>query len=471
MYMPNGSTGENAMTADQGHIDAGGDGTSAPRADTSAQETPSVRQRPVHLLALAAGDQRELDALAARHEANLAGLSGPAFAEICYAAGRNADSGAHRLAVLAATGQEASDALRQVREDGRAANAVRGRALAGPPPPVAFLFTGQGSQFPGMARELYETQPVFRRTLDECDACLREHLDPPLLSVIYPEPGTETPLHQTACTQPALFAIEYALARMWMDWGVEPAWAMGHSVGEYVAACIAGVFGLPDGLKLIAGRGRLMQALPRGGAMVALAAEADVVTPLLHGAEDKVSVAAVNSPKQIVLSGDEETLRSIVGRLEGVRAAWLQVSHAFHSPRMDPMLDAFAEICRSVAFAPPRLRFISNVTGRLAGPKIQTPEYWTHHVRDAVLFASGVQALVADGARLLLEVGPKPILTGLGRQCVGDPEVTWLSTLRGKADDWRPVLQTFGELYVRGVPIDFASFDRGNGRQRMTRPQ
>lgn len=437
---------------------------------TGRPDTAAEVERPLHLLTLTADDAAGLAARAERVERHLAHRPDQSWPDVCYTAGVTGRRGAQRLALAAATRDEAMISLRRFREGDRPSGMVQGRAEAGAEPPLAFLFTGQGSQFVGMARELYATQPVFRRTLDRCDVLLSEYLDRPLLSVVYPPEGEDSPLNQTAYTQPALFSVEYALAEMWRAWGVEPTWVMGHSVGEYVAACVAGVFDLEDGLKLIAARGRLMQALPRGGAMVALAEEPERVTPLLAGVEERVSVAAVNSPKQIVLSGDETTLQAIVARLEGVRAGWLQVSHAFHSPRMEPMLDDFAAVCRTVTFAEPRRRLVSNVTGRPAGSEVQTPDYWTRHVREAVLFAAGVRSLVNDGARLLLEVGPKPILTGLGRQCVSESDVVWLSTLRGKAEDWRPLLTCAGELFVRGIPVDFEAVDQGYPRRRVSLP-
>ena len=441
--------------------------------EAPSPETPqSEWDRPRHLLALSAKSASALDALVASYETYLQCHNDLDIADVCYTAGVGRSHFEHRLALSTSSREEAIEQLGRLRVRQRVDDSARNELTERETARVAFLFTGQGSQFVGMGRQLYDTQPMFRRALDRCDEILREMLDRPLLSLLYPKPGGTSPLDETAYTQPALFALEYALSEMWKSWGIKPAWAMGHSVGEYVAACVARVFSLEDGLRMIAARGSLMQALPSGGAMVALMTDASRVKQAITGLEDMVSLAAVNGPRQIVVSGDQEALQSVVAELEadGIRANWLKVSHAFHSPRMEPMLAEFEEICRQVTYARPRVAVISNVTGRLAGPEIETPEYWCRHLREAVQYASGIEALVAEGARILLEVGPKPILLGLGQQCVDEPELAWFSTLRDDKGDWKPVLASLGELYVRGAPVDFEAFDREFARQKVALP-
>jgi acyl transferase domain-containing protein len=250
-----------------------------------------------------------------------------------------------------------------------------------------------------MGRQLYETQPIFRQALDKCNELLLPYLEQPLLSVLYSEQAESSLLDETAYTQPALFALEYALAELWRSWGVTPAIVMGHSVGEYVAACLAGVFSLEDGLKLIAERGRLMQALPAGGEMAAIfAGEAEVLAAITPYS-DRVSIAAVNGPENVVISGAGAAIQTILESLaaQGIKARSLTVSHAFHSPLMEPMLADFARVAASVSYAAPQIGLVSNITGKLAGQEIANSAYWQQHVRAPVQFASAIQTLHEQG--------------------------------------------------------------------------
>jgi epothilone polyketide synthase D len=308
--------------------------------------------------------------------------------------------------------------------------------------------------------------------MDRCAEVLAPRLPRPLLSVMYPAGGDTTPLDQTRYTQPALFALEWSLAAMWRAWGIEPAWVMGHSLGEYAAACVAGVFTLEDGLTLVAERARLMQALPEGGAMTAALGAADRVLGLLEPLGDGVSVAAINGPESVVLSGPSARVADARAALEaaGVRTRPVAVSHAFHSALMEPVQEELARLLAGIRLRPPAIGLISNRTGRPAGGDVAEAGYWVRQMREPVRFADGIQALDAQGCRAFLEIGPSPTLVGLGRACVAGEDRLWLASLRRDGDDWAEVLQSLATLYVHGADVQWDAFDRPYARRKVTLP-
>ncbi|ALF53425.1 polyketide synthase family protein [Nostoc piscinale CENA21] len=429
------------------------------------QGSRGARECPFHLLTLSAKTLRALDELRHRYREFLISNSGVSIADVCHTANTGREHFNHRLAVVADSREELVEKL---------ANLTSSQSVQShnKPAQIAFLFTGQGSQYINMGRHLYDTQPIFRQTLEQCDEILRPYLEHSLLEVLYPRQAFEHLLNQTAYTQPALFAIEYALYQLWKSWGIEPDVVMGHSVGEYVAATVAGVFSLEDGLKLIAHRGRLMQQLPSGGEMVSLMASEAKVKEVIATYNQRVAIAAINGPESVVISGTREDIAVVCQQLEAekIKTKRLQVSHAFHSPLMTPMLAEFEAIANQVIYNQPQIQLVSNVTGELAGDRITTPQYWVNHIRQTVRFADSMQTLHTLGYGVFLEIGPKPVLLGMGRQCLPDGKGLWLPSLREGIPEWQQLLSSLGELYVAGAKVNWLGLEQDYPRRKVALP-
>ncbi|MEM8779514.1 MAG: type I polyketide synthase, partial [Cyanobacteria bacterium P01_G01_bin.49] len=472
-------------------------------------ETPEI-DRPLHLLTLSAKTETALQALVKQYKTYLTTHQDRSFADICFSTNKGRSHFDYRLNIIASSAAEACEKL-----DSFTPPLVRG----GRGGSIAFLFTGQGSQYMGMGQQLYETQPTFKATFDHCCEILQGYLGWDLREIVFSEKATDDPplsplikggrdqgensynLQATINTQPALFVLEYSLAQLWLSWGIQPSLMMGHSIGEYVAACLAGVFSLEDGLKLIAARGRLMQQLPENGSMVVVFASRETVEKAITPYSEQVAIAAFNHDKNIVISGEEEAVKEIVLKLEseGIKTQSLKVSHAFHSPLIEPMLDEFESIAQQITYSSPQLKLVSSVMGTIITDEIATPSYWCRQIRQGVKFAQGMECLKDKGIEIFLEIGPKPTLLGMGQLVLeGDPLqpprtnkseasfgfpltkgdgrgiirvenkiYSWLTSLHPKQENWQTMLSSLGQLYVRGLSINWSEFDKDYSRQYL----
>lgn len=440
---------------------------------------------PWHLLTLSAKNLPALNQLARHYQAMFMIRPDQPLADICFTAAQGRRHFEHRLCLVADSHQAMLAQLASVISAEAQNHAGYGRCLGRQNrPKMAFLFTGQGSQYIQMGRELYETQPVFREALHRCADILAPQMDKPLFDILYPSADHGQPfLDQTQYTQPALFALEYALAALWKSWGIQPDIVMGHSLGELSAACVAGVFSLEDGLKLAAARGRLMSSLPHGGEMAVVMASEDTVAKAMGDTGVNIAdiaIAAVNGPQNTVISGVGASVRTVAENLasQGIQIEYLTVSHAFHSPLIEPILAEFGRIAREITYKTPEIQFISNVSGKALTHEITKPAYWVRHVRQPVRFADGVTALKDAGVSIYVEIGPKPTLLGMARKVLeyGNDTATsqtmpvMLPSLRPGRPNWEQMMQSLGLLHVHGADIDWSGVYRGYAGRKTVLP-
>ncbi|MEU8774107.1 type I polyketide synthase, partial [Streptomyces sp. NPDC048606] len=443
---------EQAPAEAEAEAEVEGDAAAEAPAETTTERAPVT-------WLLSAKDEEGLRAQAERlltHTRSQAGTDRPFDAtDIAFSLATTRTSFPYRAAI---TGTDGDDLLRALAEfahgETPGPRTATGTAPAGGRR-TAFLFSGQGSQRLGMGRELYAARPAFARAFDEACAELDRHLDRPLREVVF---GADAGLlERTEFAQPALFAVEVALFRLVESWGVRPDFLAGHSVGEFAVAHVAGVLSLEDAAALVAGRGRLMQELPEGGVMVAVQASEAEVRALLAGVEDRAGIAAVNGPTSVVVSGEADAVAVVVGKLsaEGRKTKPLTVSHAFHSPLMEPMLDAFRQIVAGVTFGTPTLPIVSTLTGcPVSEEEFRSVEYWVRHVREAVRFADAVRTLADEGVDTFLEVGPGGVLGALAQESLGGDEVV-VPVLRTDRGEEEAVTTALARLHVHGTAVDW----------------
>ncbi|MBU4272306.1 MAG: type I polyketide synthase [Planctomycetes bacterium] len=441
-----------------------------PGVDAGAKQNAT---RPEHALTISAQTPTALHELVGKYVEYFDANRDVNLGDACFTANAGRGRFQHRLAVVARSIDDARERLDAWRRDRSTFACVHG-IVESANPQVVFLFTGEGSQYAGMGRELYDTQPVFRKTIEQCGAILEKHLDRPLLSLLN-GPADDAPLEKAAYSQPALFALEYALTQLWKSCGVEPAALVGHGLGEYVAACLAGVFSLEDALELAAARGRLIETLPSDGRMTAVLADPVRVAELLQPYANEVWVAALNGPRQTVVSGRAKAVESLAARLagEGIRTRPLPGKRALYCPLMEPIADEYRRLCEKVTFQKfhkPRIRLISGLSGRTADDEIASADYWRRHLGGPIRFAEGVAALDKQDYRVFVEIGPRPMLSGLGRRSMQQWAGLWLPSLKPGQSDRRVLLTSATRLFARGVNVDWAGVDRGLSRRKVVLP-
>ncbi|HTE44381.1 MAG TPA: type I polyketide synthase [Gemmatimonadaceae bacterium] len=441
----------------------------APASDTAVASNDSAPA--IHLLPLSARTEPALRQLADRYDQALASNPALSLADMCYTAGVGRAHFEHRVAVVARTAADFREQLRAIAEDQPDAAPFRGHLATTEAPRVAFLYTGQGAQYIGMGASLLRTEPVFRGALDRCAAILDPILPSGLLATIYANDASDRRIHDTRFTQPAMLAMQFALTELWKSWGIIPSAVMGHSLGEFAAACSAGVMSIEDALPLVAERARLMQSAPGQGAMVAVFAHGDAVVEYL-AAHPMVSVAAFNGPDNTVLSGPRADIERITAAIEhgGIEIRRLEISHAFHSVMTEPVLDDFERAIARASLQVPQRMLISNLTGAVAGAEIATTTYWRRHLREPVRFADGMAQLVSMGTRLFVEIGPHPSLIAMARRYTTGEGIHWLASMRRDRDAAEQMTETLAALYVEGATVNWKGVSAGSQVRRVALP-
>ena len=418
-------------------------------------EKSNKQQLPGYLLTLSAKTEPALRELIVKYQNFVGAIRESPLQDICFTSNIGRHHFDYRLGIVARDKQELADKLNQI----SIGNQIQHNHK------IAFLFTGQGSQYIGMAQQLYDIQPVFRENCDRCFEILQSYLDIPIVGAIHETPLRNFNIDQTQYAQPLLFTIEYSLAQLWLSWGIKPDVVMGHSIGEYVAATIAGIFSLEDALKLVSARAKLIQRLPKNCAMLAVFCNQEKIDFVLN---KNINIAAYNG-SHIVLSGLQDDINHIAKklRLQKIKTQLLNVSHAFHSLFMQPIVEEFKKAAKTINYSLPEIPIVSNITGELANETISTPAYWTDHILKPVQFAKSIKYLDRQ-VNIFLEVGTKPTLTGMA-QSISDNKL-FLHSLNPKHDDWLQILEALSQLYIAGIDINWSEVSKNYGDQKISLP-
>ncbi|MCP4157062.1 MAG: amino acid adenylation domain-containing protein, partial [bacterium] len=440
------------------------------------QKNGTPVERPCHILTLSAKNEETLEAQVENYKEYLA-QGEFSSAAICYTSNISRVSYKHRLAMVG-TGKEALikklDYYLENKEESQ-------RVIPGNeknPGKMVFMFSGQGSQYAGMGRELYESAPVFRQAFETCDGLFLPHLEHSLLELIY-SPGAgeapgvgETLINRTDNTQPLIFSLQYALARLWLSWGIQPSAVVGHSIGEFAAAVISEVMTLEEGVKLVAARGRFMHSAPGKGAMGVVFADEDTVAEAIRPYRETVVIAAVNGRKNITISGESEHVRKVLTEItaKGTRTRLLDVSHAFHSQLMDPVVEEFEKIAATVTFALPKLTYISPLEGKAVDKELMEAGYWSRQIRSSVRFRDCLETLEISGYQLFVELGGTAALTGLAAGGIDAKNALFIPSMRKEKSPWEMLYYGLADLYTYGIDVDWKAFHQPHHFKKVVLP-
>ena len=439
----------------------------------------STGERPWHVLTLSAKSDDELKQLSSQYLNFSQSLPPDSMPDMCFTANTGRRHFSHRLAIPIKSHEQMMDKLEAINSEHTYPEIHLGKTHSTDSLKLIFIFPGQGAQFPGMGKALYKTQPVFRETVDHCASVLDSLLEFPLLSVLYPESTDQCNLiHQINYAHPILFTMEYALAELLKSWGVVPNAVMGHSTGEYVAACIAGIFSLEDGLMLISERARLINTITTKGKMISIFASKARVIQMIKDYPNSVSIAEANSPFSTVISGEAPSIDAILEQIRKEKIPYrdLKVSQAVNSHLIDPILDEFEGIAETIQYSHQNIPIISTLTGAwMEDSTVINANYWKEHARKCIQFSQGILTCIESGYTRFLEVGPGPNLINLVKNCAPDVQkkhenMLLLRTLERDVDEWRTLLNSIAKLHVSGYSIDWEGFDQGYSRKRINLP-
>jgi acyl transferase domain-containing protein/glutamate-1-semialdehyde aminotransferase/acyl-CoA synthetase (AMP-forming)/AMP-acid ligase II/NRPS condensation-like uncharacterized protein len=452
-------------------------GISGTNAHVILRETPgfenrrSEEKRPFHILTLSAHKEESLPTLAAEYSDYLSGTD-ENIEDICYTTNITRTLFNNRAAVLGKTGEEIIEKLSRYKKGAECAGVYALKGNKGWKDKPVFLFTGQGSQYPGMAGELYQSEPVFKEELDRCDALFSDYIGKSITRLLYRDNTRAGELSQAVYAQPAIFSLEYSLCRLWQSWGITPSLVLGHSIGEYAAACIAGVFTLEEAVKLVAIRGKLMHSVPRIGKMAGVLASEEKLMPLVSPYSASVSTAAVNGPESITLSGSKETMEIVIDKVKKARffIEPLDISHPFHSILMEPYIEQLRNAIGGVTFSKPVIPIVSTITGNIVTDEMCYADYWSTHLRKTVRFYDAVKTVEETGGRIFVEIGGTATLSGLAAECVKNKNALFLPSLRKGSHPWKELSNSLAALYSTGLDINWEQFHGPYHRRKAVLP-